>query len=59
MADLKEMYQCQAVNCGYIYNPAKGDKKANIPKGTKFEDLPEDWKCPLCKAGKHMFKPLA
>ncbi len=53
------MWQCQSVNCGYIYNPDKGDKKGNIPKGTRFEDLPEDWKCPLCGAGKNHFKPLA
>jgi rubredoxin len=29
-----------------------------MPKGTQFEDLPEDWKCPVCGAGKKMFKPL-
>jgi len=59
MAKPEEMWQCQTVNCGYIYNPDKGDRKGNIPKGTKFEDLPEEWKCPVCGAGKHMFKPLA
>ncbi|UCE72754.1 MAG: rubredoxin [Nitrospiraceae bacterium] len=53
------MWQCQTVNCGYIYNPDKGDRKGKIPKGTSFEDLPEEWKCPVCGAGKHMFKPLA
>lgn len=50
------MWQCQQSNCGYIYNPAKGDKKRKIPAGTQFEDLPEDWKCPLCGVGKHLFK---
>jgi rubredoxin len=59
MANPEEMYQCQTVNCGYIYNPDKGDRKGKIPKGTKFEDLPDDWKCPICGAGKKMFKPLA
>ena len=44
------MYQCQTVNCGYIYNPDKGDRKGKIPKGTLFEDLPDDWKCPVCGA---------
>ena len=58
MANPEEMYQCQTVNCGYIYNPDKGDRKGKIPKGTQFEDLPEDWKCPVCGAGKKMFKPL-
>lgn len=52
------MYQCQTTNCGYIYNPEKGDRKGKVPKGTKFEDLPEDWKCPICGATKKMFKPL-
>ncbi|HAS53400.1 MAG TPA: rubredoxin [Nitrospiraceae bacterium] len=56
--DEKAMWQCQVSTCGYIYNPAKGDKKGKIPAGTAFEDIPEDWKCPLCGAGKHMFKKL-
>ena len=47
MAEPHEMYQCQTVNCGYIYNPDKGDRKGKIAKGTAFEDLPEDWKCPI------------
>jgi rubredoxin len=59
MSKPEEMWQCQMSNCGYIYDPAHGDKKGKIPKGTRFEDLPEDWKCPCCGAGKSMFKPLA
>lgn len=53
------MYQCQTVNCGYIYDPSRGDRKGKISKGTAFEDLPDDWKCPICGAGKKFFKPLA
>ena len=41
--------------CGYVYDPAKGDPKNNIPPGTKFEDLPENWRCPICKNGKDKF----
>jgi len=52
------MWQCQGHNCGYIYNPAKGDKRGKIPPGTAFEDLPEDWKCPCCGASKKFFKKL-
>jgi len=52
------MWQCQGANCGYIYNPKRGDKKGKIPPGTPFEELPEDWKCPVCGAGKHMFKKV-
>jgi rubredoxin len=59
LADPSQMYQCQTSNCGYIFNPDKGDRKGKIPKDTLFEDLPEDWKCPICGAGKKMFKPLA
>ena len=33
-------------------------RRGKIPKGTRFEDLPEDWKCPVCGAGKKMFRPL-
>ena len=59
MAKPEEMYQCQVATCGFIYNPDKGVKKQGIPKGTRFEDLPDDWKCPSCGAGKKMFQPLA
>lgn len=59
MAAPEDMWQCQTVNCGYIYDPDRGDRKGKIPKGTRFEDLPEDWKCPVCGAGKKMFRPLA
>lgn len=58
MSDPHEMYQCQIANCGYIYDRNRGDRKGKIPKGVAFEDLPEDWKCPICGAGKKMFKPM-
>lgn len=59
MSSPDEMWQCQTVNCGYIYDPAKGDKRHKIPPGTKFEDLPDDWKCPICGAGKKAFRRLS
>jgi len=58
MARPEDMWQCQTGNCGYIYDPDRGDRKGKIPKGVKFEDLPEDWKCPICGAGKRMFRRL-
>ncbi len=58
MAAPEDMWQCQTVNCGYIYNPDKGDRKGKIPKGTKFEDLPDDWRCPVCGGTKKCFRPL-
>ena len=34
--------------CGYVYDPEKGDPENGIAPGTAFEDLPDDWTCPLC-----------
>ncbi|WP_363314063.1 flavin reductase [uncultured Draconibacterium sp.] len=41
--------------CGYQYDPEEGDPALGIPPGTPFEDLPDDWKCPLCNASKEDF----
>ena len=41
--------------CGYVYDPELGDETNGIPAGTAFEDLPDDWRCPLCKKGKDKF----
>ena len=43
--------------CGYVYDPAKGDPESNIPAGTAFADLPDDWSCPVCGATKDQFEP--
>ncbi len=48
-----ETYAC--LFCGYIYDPRKGDAKAHIAPGTLFEQLPENWLCPLCHVGKRLF----
>lgn len=48
-------YVCTA--CGYVYDPAVGDPDSGIAPGTAFEDLPDDWACPLCGVGKDMFEP--
>ncbi len=42
--------------CGYIYDPAVGDPDSGIAPGTAFEDLPDDWCCPICGVGKDMFE---
>jgi flavin reductase (DIM6/NTAB) family NADH-FMN oxidoreductase RutF/rubredoxin len=47
-------YTCSI--CGFQYNPEEGDPTAGIPPGTPFEDLPEDYKCPICNAGKDYFR---
>lgn len=54
----KEMTPWVCGRCGYIYNPQKGDKKGKIPAGVCFEDLNEDWVCPLCGASKKHFSEM-
>lgn len=44
--------------CGYIYDPEKGEPRANVEPGTEWEDVPDKFKCPSCGAPKRMFKPL-
>lgn len=56
MALPEEIYQCY---CGYIYSPDQGDRKGKVPAGTRFENLPEDWRCPICGASRKVFRPLA
>ena len=48
-------YVCTA--WGYVYDPAVGDPDSGIQPGTAFEDIPDDWVCPLCGVGKDMFEP--
>lgn len=48
-------YVCSV--CGAVYDPFVGDPEHGIPAGTKFEDLPADWKCPRCRQGKDKFNP--
>ncbi|MBN1150569.1 rubredoxin [candidate division WOR-3 bacterium] len=43
--------------CGYVYDPETGDPDSNIAPGTAFEDIPEDWVCPVCGADKKSFSP--
>jgi rubredoxin len=43
--------------CGYIYDPAEGDKDGGVPPGVLFEDLSDEWTCPVCGAGKDEFSP--
>lgn len=50
------MVQYKCMLCGWVYDSEKGDVEHGIDAGTLFEDLPDDWKCPLCGAGKDMFQ---
>jgi flavin reductase (DIM6/NTAB) family NADH-FMN oxidoreductase RutF/rubredoxin len=49
-----DRYVCNV--CGYVYDPKKGDPDNGIKPGIKFEDLPSDWVCPVCGAGKDQFE---
>jgi flavin reductase (DIM6/NTAB) family NADH-FMN oxidoreductase RutF/rubredoxin len=49
-----DKYVCTV--CGYVYDPAKGDPETGIAAGTSFENLPDDWVCPICGAGKDAFE---
>ncbi len=48
-------YECI---CEYVYDPEIGDPENGIEPGTAFEDLPDDWVCPLCGAEKEHFEKL-
>lgn len=48
-------YECP---CGYVYDPEIGDIDHGIPAGTAFEDLPDDWVCPVCDAAKEYFEKV-
>lgn len=41
--------------CGYIYDEAMGDPEHGLAPGTRWEDVPDDWTCPDCGAGKGDF----
>ena len=47
-------YECTV--CRWVYDPELGDPDNGIAAGTKFEDVPEDWTCPLCGVGKEDFE---
>ncbi|GAB1373346.1 MAG: rubredoxin [Bacteroidales bacterium] len=49
-------YVC--VVCDYVYDPEKGDPDGGILPGTSFEEIPEDWLCPVCGVGKEDFEPI-
>lgn len=52
---IMKKYIC--VVCDYVYDPELGDPDSGIEPGTAFEDIPDDWVCPLCGVGKEDFEP--
>jgi len=51
-----QKYQCKV--CGYVYDPEEGDPDSGIEPGTSFEDIPEDWHCPICGVNKSDFEAV-
>jgi rubredoxin len=51
-----DRYECRA--CGYVYEPKKGDDKAQIKAGTLFTELPQTWCCPVCGAKPQVFSNI-
>ena len=49
-------YRCTV--CGWVYDPAIGDADSGIAPNTPFEDIPEEWVCPVCGVGKDDFEPV-
>lgn len=51
---LMDKYVCSV--CGWEYDPQTGDPANDVAAGTAFEDLPQDWLCPICGVGKDQFE---
>ena len=49
-----DKYVCTA--CGYVYDPEQGDPDNGVAPGTKWEDVPDSWECPVCGASKDDFE---
>jgi rubredoxin len=57
--ELEKMTKYKCSVCGYIYDPEKGDPESGVNPGTSFENLPDDWVCPICGADKDEFEELS
>ncbi|MFI3269248.1 MAG: rubredoxin [Rikenellaceae bacterium] len=49
-----DRYKCTV--CNHIYDPAKGDKTQDVEPNTPFDQLPDDWVCPICGVGVSQFE---
>ena len=55
----KKMKKYRCTVCDWIYDPALGDPEGGIAPGTAFEEIPDDWVCPVCGVGKDQFEEVA
>ena len=53
------MHKYVCTVCGYVYDPEQGDPDNGVEPGTKWEDVPDDWECPVCGASKDEFEKEA
>jgi len=58
MSETAEKTQWICTSCGYVYDPVEGDPDGGIPAGTEFEEIPDNWFCPVCGARKMDFEPF-
>jgi rubredoxin len=56
MNNHEELPAWMCIECGHVYGPSEGDAVFDIPPGRPFENLPDDWCCPVCNAGKEQFR---
>lgn len=52
------MAKWECLVCGWVYDEDIGDPDGGIAAGTKFEDIPDDWVCPMCGAAKEDFEKI-
>ncbi|MCB4791494.1 MAG: rubredoxin [Elusimicrobia bacterium] len=53
------MKKRKCLACNHVYDEEKGDPKNAVRRGTRFNDLPDDWSCPVCGVNKEYYKRLS
>jgi rubredoxin len=53
-----QMRKWRCTACPYIYDPEVGDPENGVPAGTSWDDVPDDWACPMCGVAKDMFEEV-
>ena len=53
-----DKYICSVMECDYVYDPEHGDPDKGVAPGTSFDDLPDDWTCPVCGATKAVMEKI-
>lgn len=54
----RPMQELECTTCGFIYDEREGLPEEGFPPGTPWDQIPDDWVCPECGAGKRDFTPL-